>query len=261
MEGDYEAEKDQGTIWTLQQVFLAQEKGVGPIEHYQAQRWKRTLTREQPVGGSRRHPESQALRTPPTQPDSQTRPLKARRWPTPLTGGGRPPPTSMPTGRDTPSERPSHSWATAAIRSRRPPRSRISPPAAFPGLSSTRRPSPAGLSPDWASGHQLHPQGSRTVAERKGWEKGRPRTRSTSTLTMATPLSLQQAAPTPRGASRGQVTLRPLQTPPSLAPPSKPAGGSSIGLLLGTQVSRVYWLLPLIRGLTDLGAIQSLPSV
>ena len=63
----------------------------------------------------------------------------------------------------------------------------------------------------------------------RGWEKGRPGARGPSALTMATPLSLQQAEPTPRGASRGQVTLRPLQAPPPLAPPSDPVGSSSIG--------------------------------
>ena len=79
-----------------------------------------------------------------------------------------------------------------------------------------------------------------------GWEKGQPGARRPSALTMATPLSLQREAPTPRGASRGQVTLRPLQAPPPLAPPSDPADGSSIGL-----PTPAYLLVPVTSRWTD----------
>lgn len=53
----------------------------------------------------------------------------------------------------------------------------------------------------------------------RDWEKRRPGAHCPSALTMATPLNLQQEPPAPHGGSRGQVTLRPLQAPPFMAPP------------------------------------------
>ena len=122
-------------------------------------------------------------------------------------------------------------------RSRRPPdpgSARLRPSPACPP---TRRPSLAGMSSNPAAGPRLRLHGSKAVGVSSGWEKGQPRARRPWALTMATPLSLQRAAPTPRGASRGQVTLRPLQAPPPLAPPSDPAEGSSIG----PPTPVIYW--------------------
>lgn len=58
--------------------------------------------------------------------------------------------------------------------SHRPPRPRISPPAAFPGLPSSRRPSPAAPGPDRPAGLRLRPRGSAALGGRRGRGQGRP---------------------------------------------------------------------------------------
>ena len=110
--------------------------------------------------------------------------------------------------------------ATAAARSHRPPRlgsARLRPSRACPAPC---RPSRAGLNRNAVTGPQLRPQGSKAVRESRGWEKSPAGAERPSALTMATPLDLQQTAPSARGATRGQVTRRPLEAPPSVAPPA-----------------------------------------
>lgn len=205
----------------------------GTRKHYQAQRWKRQQGSSLWAGPNPTF-EPQALRTPPFHPDFQTRYSGSPQ------GGAVAFRDPHRQGAETAPQR-----ATAAARRRTHPpgpgSTRLRP---SPGCPLSHRPSQAGISPDQAAGPRLSSQGSRVVGASTGWEKGWPRARCPSALTMATPLSLQQAAPTPRGASRGQVTLRPLQAPPPPAPPSNPTGGSSIGRLLGT--SSFAYLLALV---------------
>lgn len=100
-------------------------------------------------------------------------PLVAGRRPIPLTGGRRPSWTPKPTGQVTPTERPPRLSATAAARSRRPPRPGSACPRPFSSCPLSRRPNRAGLSPERSLGPLLHSLGSGAVGESRGYKEGR----------------------------------------------------------------------------------------
>lgn len=166
--------------------------------------------------------EPPALRTPPTQPDA----------PTGHSGSGQGGavadfiqrrPQAFPDPR---ASRPRHpqggrlSQSNGCGQEPPPTPARIGPPAAFPGLAPIPQAKPGWCEPRSGCGAPTPPAAPQGGGREQGLGEGSARGPPPSALTMATPLNLQQSAPTARGASRGQVTLRPLQAPPSLAPPS-----------------------------------------
>lgn len=191
-----------------------QSRGRGAGRHYQAQRW--TSAGEPPLGGSRCHLRASG---PPHAPDpARLRPgtrarVAAGRWPTAFTGGRRPHGPRRLQAETPPGSARLRPGATAHPGPDRPP-------AAFPGLSRTPQAEPGRSEPRPGGGAPAPPAALQAGGRGPGLGEGSARARRPSALTMATPLDLQQSAPSPRGASRGQVTLRPLQAPPSLAPPS-----------------------------------------
>lgn len=172
------------------------------------------------LGGSRGHPEPRGLRTPPTHPGAH------RPWGPGQGGGGRlhseasaglHGPQSLEA--ETPPQRGRPSQSNGRGQEPPPTPAPIGQPAAFPGPSLFPQAEPGWSAPRLGCRAPTPPAALCGGRIERGRREGSPGARRPCALTMATPLNLRQSAPTARGASRGQVTPRPLQTPPSLAPP------------------------------------------